>query len=168
MASDAAAAGGVGGGGDYVLVLWRRLRLDLHIRMTYSLFVWGRWVSSTSSDWCDLRAWINWAAVAAEFWLVTVVVISPPMVHRDYRQDVVVMRRVSQAGAASRAFAGVAAPDRDADGGDDEQDQQQRHDQVERVDSTHHGLQPSRRTTLTDIFLPEPPLQLKNKDTQFR
>lgn len=143
---------------NYILILWRWLRLYLNICMAHSLLIrWWR-VSSTSSPWCELWAWISWAAVDAEFWLVTVVVIPPPMVHRDHWQYVVVMR-VSQAGAALRALARVAAPHGDGDGGNDERDQQQWHDQVERVESSNHRLQPSRWTALPHIFLPESPLQ---------
>lgn len=145
-------------GGDNILVLWRRLRLYLDVCMAHGLLVRWRRVSGTSSPWGDLWAWISWAAVDTEFWLVTMVVIPPPMVHRDHRQDVVMMR-VSQTGAALRALAGVTAPNGNGDGCDDEHDQHQWHYQVERVDSTHHRLQASGGTALTHIFLPEPSLQ---------
>lgn len=147
-----------GAGVNYILILRRWLCLYLNVRVAHSLLIRRRWVSSTSSPWRDLRAWISWAAVDAEFWLVAMVVIPPPMVHRDHRQDVVVMW-ASQAGAALRALARVAAPHSDGDGGDDEHNQQQWHNQVERVDSPGHRLQPSRWTALPHILLPEPPLQ---------
>lgn len=150
------AAGGAGV--NDILILWRWLRLYLNVRVAHGLLIRRWWVSSTSSPWCDLRAWISWAAVDAEFWLVAMVVIPSPMVHRDHRQDVVVVR-VSQAGAALRALARVAAPHSDGDDGDDEHDQQQWHNQVEGVDSADHRLQPSRWTALPHVFLPEPPLQ---------
>lgn len=141
-------------GVDYVVILWRWLRLYMDVSMAHSLLVrWWR-VTSASSSWCELWAWISWAAVDAEFWLVTVVVIPPPMVHRDHWQDVVVMW-VSQAGAALWAFAGLATPHCDGDSSDDEHNQQQWHNQVERVNSADHCLQPSRWTTLPHIFLPE-------------
>lgn len=145
-------------GVDYILILRRRLRLYLDICMAHSLLI-RRWsVSSASSSWCELWAWIGWAAVDTEFWLVTVVVIPPPMVHRDHWQDVVMMW-VSHAGAALRALSGMAAPHSYADDRNDEHDQQQWHDQVERVDSSYHRLQPSRWTALPHIFVPESFLQ---------
>lgn len=114
---------------DDILVLWRRLRLDLDVCVAYGFLVRWRRVPRASSPRCELGAWISWAAVDAEFRLVAVLVIPPPLVHRDHRQDVVVVR-VSKAGAALGALAGVAAPHGDGDGGDDEHDQQQWHDQI--------------------------------------
>lgn len=151
-------------GVDYILILRRRLRLYLDVCMAHSLLI-RRWrVSSASSSWCELWARISWAAVDAEFWLVTVVVIPPPMVHRDHWQDVVMMW-VSHAGAALRALAGMAAPHSDGDGRNDEHDQQQWHDQVERVDSSYHRLQPSRWTALPHVFVPESFLQPIRRQT---
>lgn len=148
----------IGAGVDYIFILRGWLCLYLDICMAYSLLVRRRRVSSTSSPWCQLWAMIDWAAVDTEFRLVTMVIIPPPLVHRDHWQVMVVMR-VSQAGAVLRAFAGVATPHSDGDDGDDYQDQQQWHDQVEGVDSTNHRLQTSRWIAFSYIFLPKPLLQ---------
>lgn len=146
---------GGGAGVHYILILWRGLRLYVHVSVTHRLRVRWRWVSGASPH---RRHLISRAAVDAEFCLVAVWVIPPPVVHRDHRQDLVGMR-VSQAGAALRALARVTAPHGEGHGGDDEHDQQQRHDEIEGVDASDHGLQPPGRAALPHVLLPEPPLQ---------
>lgn len=132
--------------------------------MAHSLLIGWGWISSTSSPWCEIWAWISWAAMDAVFWLVTMVVIPPPMVHRDHWQDVVLMR-VSHAWVLLGALAGLAAPHSDADSRDDEHDQQQRYDQVEKVDSASYCLQVSGWTALLHILFPKPSLQPITTDT---
>lgn len=145
-------------GVDYILILWRRLRLYLDVCMAHGLIIRWRRVSRTSSSRRELWAWINWAAVDAELWLVTMVVIPPPMVHRDHRQGVAIMR-MFQAGAALWALARVAAPHSDGDGSDENHNQHQWHNQVERVDTTDHRPQTAGRAALPHVLLPETSLR---------
>lgn len=146
-----------GAGVNYILILWRWLCLYLDV-MAHCLLIRWWWVSSTSSRGRRFWAWISRAALDTEFWLVTMVVIPSPWVHRNHGQDVVVMR-VSEAGAALGALTCVTAPHGDGDGSDDEHDKQQWHNQVEGVDTSNHRLQPSRRTALPHVLLPETSLQ---------
>ena len=129
----------------------------MDVGMAHHLLVRWRGVCRASSVWCELGAWVSWAAVNAELQVLWVVV-PPPLVHGDHRQARLPVR-AAHGGAALRVLARVAPPHGDDHGGNEQEKQYEGQDQVEGVYSAHDSLQPPARTALTDVFLPKTSLQ---------